>query len=259
MIVVFTDLDGTLLDSETYSFEPVLPVLDRMKAKSVPLVLCSSKTRAEMVVIHQRLSLSSPFIVENGSAVLFPGESGSMETIVLGLPVSDVRDRLKKAALTLGIEYNGFGEMSADDIVELTGLTKDEAILAGQREYSEPFILLEETPEDIMRRFIEDLEKAGLQYTRGGRFHHAMGPTDKGRAVKKVIARYEKTSGESVTSIALGDSPNDLPMLEAVDKPVLVQRPDGSYMPYPEALNPILAQGIGPVGWAHAVGELLGG
>ena len=147
--------------------------------------------------------------------------------------------------------------MSADDIVELTGLTRDEAVLAGQREYSEPFILLEEPPEDAMRRFIESLEAAGLRYTRGGRFHHVMGPTDKGRAVKKIIDHYKKISSGPVTSIALGDSPNDLPMLEAVDKPILVQRPDGSYMPYPRSLNPILAQGIGPVGWARAVGELL--
>jgi predicted mannosyl-3-phosphoglycerate phosphatase (HAD superfamily) len=36
--VFFTDLDGTLLDFHTYSFNPALPALEHLKAHEVPLI-----------------------------------------------------------------------------------------------------------------------------------------------------------------------------------------------------------------------------
>ncbi len=44
-LIIFTDLDGTLLDLHTYSFEKSLPGLGLLRQKNVPLVFCSSKTR----------------------------------------------------------------------------------------------------------------------------------------------------------------------------------------------------------------------
>ena len=70
--LVFTDLDGTLLDHHTYSWKEALPALERCRKKSVPVVLVSSKTRAEMAVLHQELKLSAPFVSENGGGVFFP-------------------------------------------------------------------------------------------------------------------------------------------------------------------------------------------
>ena len=38
-LLVFTDLDGTLLDHDDYGFEPALPALHRLAAAQVPLVI----------------------------------------------------------------------------------------------------------------------------------------------------------------------------------------------------------------------------
>ena len=46
-LVIFTDLDGCLLDRETYSFEPAQAALRLIREKKIPLVLVSSKTRVE--------------------------------------------------------------------------------------------------------------------------------------------------------------------------------------------------------------------
>lgn len=48
--VVFTDLDGTLLDSETYSCEKSLAMINRLKESGTPLIFCSAKTRVEQEV-----------------------------------------------------------------------------------------------------------------------------------------------------------------------------------------------------------------
>lgn len=70
--MVFTDLDGTLLDHQTYSFAPAKPALAALRAARVPLVPCSSKSLAEMVELQQALELDGPLIVENGGGVFLP-------------------------------------------------------------------------------------------------------------------------------------------------------------------------------------------
>ena len=62
---------------------------------------------------------------------------------------------------------------------------------------------------------------------------------------------------DDTLTVALGDSPNDLPMLEKVDIPVIVQKTDGTYDPGINLPNLVKAGGIGPEGWNKAVLELL--
>jgi len=39
LIVIFTDLDGTLLDHDSYSWEEAVPALERCKGLRVPVIL----------------------------------------------------------------------------------------------------------------------------------------------------------------------------------------------------------------------------
>jgi mannosyl-3-phosphoglycerate phosphatase len=71
-LLIFTDLDGTLLDHDTYDFSPALPALAALRAAQVPLILCSSKTFAEMKYWGEVLDLHHPFISENGGALVVP-------------------------------------------------------------------------------------------------------------------------------------------------------------------------------------------
>jgi len=49
-----TGLDGCLLDATTYSFEAARPALSLLAERSIPLVLASGKTRAEMAASGAR-------------------------------------------------------------------------------------------------------------------------------------------------------------------------------------------------------------
>jgi mannosyl-3-phosphoglycerate phosphatase len=71
-LLIFTDLDGTLLDHDTYDFSPALPALTALRADNVPLILCSSKTRAELEYWKERLNIHDPFISENGGVLAIP-------------------------------------------------------------------------------------------------------------------------------------------------------------------------------------------
>ena len=263
-VLIFTDLDGTLLDHHTYSFEPALPAIKVLKEKNIPLIICTSKTRAEIEKWRLELDNDHPFISENGGAVFIPKgyfshkfcferEKDNYLVIELGTPYSQLREILDRIRHALQLEIKGFGDLSFEEVGRLCGFSPEEARLAKKREYDEPFLLDEES---AIQKVREMAGLSNLQITRGGRFFHLTGENDKGEALRLLAEIYrEKT--ERVETIALGDSLNDMAMLRAADHPVLVQKPDRNYDPEVKVPSLRFAPGIGPSGWREAVLELL--
>jgi mannosyl-3-phosphoglycerate phosphatase len=268
LMIVISDLDGTLLDASTYSYTAATDALEALKKKDACLVLASSKTRAELEPIRERLGHRGPFIVENGGALFVPSNffctspASAMareghEVIQFGTPYSRLRAALKEIAAVLNIEIQGFGDLSIEQVAKLTDLTHDEAMLAKQREYDEPFVLGNDA---LIESVCREAVARGLRCTRGGRFYHLLGLNDKGTACRILLQRCRRelaASQRRLYAVGIGDSANDVSMLAAVDQPILVQRPDGSYDPIVRMPNVIHAPGIGPIGWNAAVLNIL--
>jgi len=260
-IVIFSDLDGTLLDYDSYAWEAARPALDRVKASGTPWVLCTSKSRAEVEPLRDALGHRHPFIIENGGAIFIPRDYftvplpahrsiGHYLAIELGESYPAMRRTLAEIARDAGVPIRGYGDLTVQEIALLTGLSPDEAARAKIREYDEPFVM-EGTPAD-QRRVLDMMTARGVRWTRGGRFHHLTGRSDKGRAVGILADLYRSQYGVILT-IGVGDSYNDLPMLGAVDRPILVKRPDGGYDPDVALAGLTRADGIGPAGWNAAI------
>jgi mannosyl-3-phosphoglycerate phosphatase len=268
LFLVFTDLDGTLLDHDSYRWDEAEPALSLCKRLCVPVILVSSKTRAEMNALRFGMGLDSPFISENGGGIFFPKKSvveppsGAYLTDdlwkwSLGPTYPALVKALHEMREELGWVIRGFSDLTREEIARLTGLEPAKARLAAMREYDEPFILAQ--PEGLeMKRLIDAAEKRGLRITEGGRFYHLHGDCDKGEALEK-LARWYKRSYGDVKTIALGDSPNDFSMLKRADYPVLVK----SMRDYPGIQKEIAAlrttEERGPAGWSAAVTALLAG
>jgi mannosyl-3-phosphoglycerate phosphatase len=233
--VVFTDLDGTLLDHGDYSFTAAKPALELIRELGIPLVVCTSKTRAEVETILIDLGISGPFIVENGGGIFFPGDypglpadgfvkAGKYLCLPFGVPYSRIRNFIEEAAH--GFSIRGFGDMDVEEVSRLTGLPHDKASLAKLREFTEPFILGDE---DELEALARDAERRGLAITRGGRFFHCMGRgNDKGKAVNAMTAILSDILKAEITTIAFGDGPNDFSMLRQATIPVLIPHEDGT-------------------------------
>ncbi len=259
--IIFSDLDGTLLDAGSYSFDAALPALDRIQARAIPLVLCSSKTRAEIEACRLRMRNSHPFIAENGGGIFIPhgyfsaqdegAMVGNYRLIALGTPYTEIRRRFVGLREQLGARVRGFGDMTAEQVAELTGLTCDEAQLAKQRDFDEPFVF-DSTPDE---RFLRAIEGAELGWTQG-RVFHILGRHDKGRAVEILKALFLQEFG-AIHSIGLGDGLNDLPMLRAVDCPVLIRHEDGRFDARVDMEGLARTRLPGPQGWNEAVLRLL--
>lgn len=262
--LVFTDLDGTLLDHGTYSFEPARLALEALAAAGVPLILCTSKTRAETERWRLALGNAHPFIVENGGAVFVPERYFAFDVgfdrreagygiLEFGTPYAELRRALDAIRKATGLPLRGFGDMTLEEIADLCGFVREDAELAAKREYDEPFVGADDA---ALAAVVREAEAAGLRVVSGGRFHHLVGGSDKGRAVRALRELYVKSRGP-VRTIGLGDSPNDEPMLRAVDVPVLVRKPGGGHVDGLHLAGLVIAPYAGPEGWREAVLGLL--
>jgi mannosyl-3-phosphoglycerate phosphatase len=260
-IIIFTDLDETLLERRSYSFEKALPALALLRERDIPLVICSSKTRPEIDSYRKKLKNAHPFIAENGGGLYVPKgyfedmgdyaafESGGCNAIILGARYAELREALL-GLRSEGFDLKGFGDMSVGEISALTGLKREEAALAREREFDEAFVFRGDA-----LKLRTAIRKKGLNMTEG-RLFHLMGDSDKGKAVD-ILKELYKIKYRDPVFAALGDSPTDTPMLRNVDYPVLVKKDDGRYDEHVSAPNLIRAEGIGPEGWNRAVVELV--
>jgi mannosyl-3-phosphoglycerate phosphatase len=247
--IIFTDLDGTLLD-KNYSYKKALPVLKILRKKKVPIIFCSAKTKSEQEVIRNKLKINHPFIVENGSAIYIPkgyfgkkvGEvKGRYEIIVLGVKSEKIRKEIKK--LKKKYKIKGYQDMSDKEVANVTGLNLKNAKLAKMREFGETII-------EADKKALEELKKK-FNVVDGGRFVQVFGKkADKGEAVK-ILTRMYESFGEVIT-IGIGNAQNDEKMLKVVGLSAIVKNPDDNWANL-KIEGIYKTNGIGPAGWAKVV------
>lgn len=267
-LLVFTDLDGTLLDHHSYSYRPALPALEQLKIRRIPLIICTSKTAAEVERLRQELNICAPYIVENGSAVLLPNHDQRLqpETTTCPQHVTYSAHFFGKSYPQLlaivqrlrdnhGYRFKGFADFSIAELAEETGLNLAAAELAIKRLSSEP--LRWDDSDTALEKFTAQLQSEGLQLLRGGRYYHVLSQCDKGTAVRWLLERYQKAAPDSeFYSVALGDGPNDQPLLEAVDLGIVIPSASGLQL-QPQGVSVRRMAELGPVGWNRAISELL--
>jgi mannosyl-3-phosphoglycerate phosphatase len=266
-ILVFSDLDGTLLDYNTYEFTKAQSALDYIKKNNIPLILVSSKTRNELNYYQEKIGvIEYPFIVENGSAVFTPADYftkitsqtkytvDSLDCYNLGIPVIQLEEFLNNISKKHNYKIRGFYNMPAREIQELTRLSDRELHMSLQREFSVP-LLYDHKSEIILK---EEIINTNLRILYGGRFMHLLGNTNKGKAMKLIVEGYKKKwNNHYIKTIAVGDSQNDEAMLAAADYPILVKKHNDSWDKRVKLDNLIYSSGIGPVGWNSSILKIL--
>lgn len=250
-LLVFTDLDGSLLDHDTYSWAPAKPALSRLQHAGIPVIAVSSKTLAELDALRASLPLSETRVAENGAVIAY----GDQPPQITPPDYDSLRATLADLASQPGMAFSGFADMNTAQVMAATGLAADDASRAKQRLASEPLLWL--GSEEALDDFKQAITKAGLHWLRGGRFLHVLGNTDKGRAVKKIRDAYQQGTDGRIRTIGLGDGDNDKDMLLAVDQPVVIRRHDGSHLQLAERPDALLTDQPGPTGWNQAIQHIL--
>jgi len=249
--IVFTDLDGTLLDHHSYSYAAAIPALNLLKKNNIPVIMASSKTAAEIAPLRKELGLAAyPAIVENGAGLL-PAQENAQTTDTS--EYQRIRDTLRSLPVDLTQHYKGFGDMSDTEVSASTGLNLAQSTLAKTRAFSEPGLWT--GPDDSLEAFLLALSDKGIAARHGGRYLTLSFGKTKADQMASLCALYGNPP-----VIALGDAPNDVEMLLAADHPVLICNPDSKPLPglSSDQKARILHSTLpGPQGWNEAIMQIV--
>ncbi|QNI78471.1 glucosyl-3-phosphoglycerate phosphatase [Synechococcus sp. RS9909] len=251
---VVTDLDGTLLDHR-YDWQPAEAAMRGLQDRGIPVIPCTSKTAEEVRRFRAEAGLHDPFIVENGGAVCGETEDGVPWELALGEPAEALRPVLRELERLVQEPLQAIDALTEEQAAALLGLTGEALQRAARRRWSLPFV----PPSAAARLRLPLLaQNLGVSVVQGNRMGHLLGAqVSKGRALERLKTRM---GGASVRVLALGDSPNDLPLLEAADVAVVVPGSDGPHPVFAEALASgrfQLASAPHAAGWAEAVQQVV--
>lgn len=233
-IVVFSDVDGVLRAPHTQAFTTAAAALKQLCFDDTALVLCSSKTRAELEFVQQRLDITQPFICENGAAVLIPSgyfdfhvansrDVAGCQAIEFGRTYADVVDMLHRTADRLRIELVAFSDMSIEEVARECRLPLLQARLAKLREYEELFRLIDPSSSARARLF-KALEGVNLRGREGGRFDRVGAPIAVAIGTNLLSGLYRRGRGEVIT-VGVTDTTSDDNLLRLMNHVIRV-RPD---------------------------------
>lgn len=259
--LIFTDLDGTLLDHNSYSAKPADLLIQRIIDQSIGSVIpITSKTRSELRALQESIPISEAIAAtENGAVIHMPhgypfASKSNPQNIFLGIDYPKIVERILALPQPLRRHIRGFADMSEAEVAKATGLELAAAGLAKQREASEPFLWSGSAEALEELRLI--MANANIQIQRGGRFYHFTGHATKVGAMARIKDSFvERRTDCEFISIALGDGPNDLGMIEAADFGVIMPNPDGITIQSTTS-HVRTASAPGPAGWVIAVSEL---
>lgn len=263
--LLFTDLDGTLLDHHTYSFQPALETIRSLIAKQIPWILNTSKTLAEVITLRQKLAQTHPVIVENGAGIAIPVRYFAQLSEVLpekeGLLLKEMGTSREKILTVLqklrensDYLFEGFHDWEVDELIEKTGLDRDSARKARERFFSEP--IQWQGTAAAKQDFLRELKENHLFGLQGGRFLHIMGDINKGKTALWLQQQYQREWRHSLQTIGLGDSANDIALLEVVDFPCIVRSPVHPPPQLQTNKEVRISSSFGPAGWHELVSEI---
>ena len=221
-ILIFTDLDGSLLHRDTFKFDEIKDYINQLLSKSIYIIPNTSKTEREILEFNNELGSSLPFISENGAVIK------GLDLIHSNLPKELVLSKEKDSLIkifqeSVSIDFQNkckwLSEMDKKNQSLIFGLKDEKLNMALDRKYSVPFIFKGTKSEKKELSII--VKKKGLALQEGGRVINLTDKVNKAKALQ-VFVRFFKKNNKNIKTIAVGDNYNDLDMLKTSDYPCLV-------------------------------------
>ena len=221
-ILIFTDLDGSLLHRDTFKFDEIKDYLKQLLSKGIFIIPNTSKTEKEILEFNNELGSSLPYISENGSAI------NGLDLLNSNLPkeliLSREKDSLIKifkesVSVNLQNKCKWLSEMDKKKQSLIFGLEDDKLKMALDRKYTIPFLF--EGNKSERNELSKIVKNKGLALQEGGRVINLTDKVNKAKALQ-VFVRFFKKNYKNVKTIAVGDNYNDLDMLKTSEFPCLV-------------------------------------
>ena len=256
-ILIFTDLDGSLLDHDNFEFQDIKDFILKCLDKGIKIIPNSSKTKIEIELFFNQLGKELPYISENGAAVhnldlLNANLKLKDNSIILSRSIKEILEIFKtKVPLEFREKCNFIEDMTKDKQMQTLGLNHKYLPFALNRDYSLPLIF--NGSQKLIREFSLFLKSLGLKLHEGGRVFNICDDCSKGFAMKSVVKKLRTELKSNPYTIVVGDSPNDISMLKQSDQPCIIPLPNKDNLIDLEMKNIIRAKKYAPKGWEEVI------
>ena len=255
-IVIFTDLDGSLLHRDTFTFDPIKNYIKSLINDGIIIIPNSSKTEKEIEKFNEELGVKLPYISENGSSIqgLNIINANFPDKIVLSREKEELIKIFKdKVPEQLKNKCVQISEISKKEQEKIFGQKDDNLKNALNRKYTSPFLFKGDKNEQ--NKLSKILSSNSLTLQEGGRVINLCDDINKVKSMNKVMKILKKTE-DKIKSIAVGDNYNDLDMLRNSDVPCLVFN-DNFKLDQININNLIFSNMPSPEGWADVIKKAL--
>ena len=257
--LIITDLDGTLLNYETFSYKPIVPFIKKIISKKILIIPNTSKTKDEVLKFLNEIKYPTPFIVESGSAIYFPKKFNYSRKMKIN-DFELIYSSKNKKSIHKILDSKDFqnykslfritNEIKNTDLADLSGLSIENLKDIKKRDFSE--LIVWDSSKKNLNKFKMLLNKKDLSLLEGARFLHLKGRGDKGIAIHKLL-KFMKSSKINVNkTISLGDSINDIPMLRRTDFSCIIKLPNKNYINF-KGESVFRSKKEAPLGWKEAL------
>ena len=251
-IVIFTDLDGSLLHRDTFKFDSIKDYIKSLINMGIIIIPNSSKTEKEIEKFNEELGVSLPYISENGSSI------HGLNLITSNFPDKLILSREKEELLKIfenkvpvKLKEKCFQilKMSRKEQEKILGQEDEKLKFALNRKYTLPFLFKGNKSEK--KKLLKILNSNSLTLQEGGRVFNLCDNINKVKSMNRVIKILKKTE-DKIKTIAVGDNYNDLDMLRSCDIPCLVFN-DQFIQDQINIENLIFSNKPSPEGWADVI------
>ncbi len=251
-LIIFTDLDGSLLHRDNFKFDEIKDYLKNLIDEGIIIIPNTSKTEKEILEFNKELGQDLPFISENGSVI------NGLNLLKKDLPQKLILGRDKNELLkvfnnevpkNLSVKCKWIYLMDKNVQSNILGLSKDNLNFALDRKFTIPFVFEGTKNEKIELSKILKTKELTLQ--EGGRIVNLCDKVSKAKAMQ-IFLRFFKKDKKKLKTIAVGDNYNDLDMLKNADIACLVFN-DKFKQDQINIDNLIVSNKPSPEGWADVI------
>ena len=252
-ILIFTDLDGSLLDKETFKFDVIKDYFKELVRNGIIIIPNSSKTEAELLDFNEQNNLDLSFIAENGSSIhrLNKIHQNLPNKIIISRTIDEIRNIYEEnISLDFENKITHILELEREKQQKILGLPLDKIKLAIKRDHSIPIKFNGTKIEK--NEFIKIMKNSGLTIQTGGRIMNVCDNVNKSKAMSRALQLIRKQLDDEIITIGVGDNENDIEMIKQTDYPCLVKNEnfDSSLI---NIDNLIKSDEPSPKGWSDVI------
>ena len=261
-IIIFTDLDETLLKENKYHYNILNNFIKALLKKEYEIIPITSKAYLEVIKLLKQIRYKLPFSVENGAAFYLPIKHSKdylYKKIVnpYALKKNDIKKILNKSIFKKYLHQLKFIEdLSIIEQKKITKLNSKQLVDFNSREYSIPVLITGD--KYFKKKFEETLCKHNLKILFGGKLNNIIGLHCKLNSLNFFSNQYkQKLRKTKIITISLGDNQNDIELLNNSNYSGIIKNNNYKILNLKRKKNIFRSFTEAPFGWVEVLKKII--